>query len=106
VFQELGRPEAEALAARLHQALEAWAGGGEGAVEPVPAPGGLGYWVRAAVDTFTFLACRRAPGQAYQPMVFPTRPDAATTAASIAAILRPAVGAGQELYFNTRDFAR
>jgi hypothetical protein len=105
-FQECAPDEAAAIARGLHRALEDGAGGGLLRVEPVGASEGNGYEVRAAIGARTWIACRRAPGQPYQPSIFATLDEALCAAASLTAVLCPAADADQELYFNTRQFAR
>ncbi|HXG10681.1 MAG TPA: hypothetical protein VNK04_13065 [Gemmataceae bacterium] len=104
-FRELERSEAEAAAEQLCRALEEWAGGGPGRVEAVPLPGG-GHCVRADVGAFPLIACLRRPGQPYRPMVFANADEAHAAATAIAAVLCPAAGRVQEVYFNTRHFRR
>jgi hypothetical protein len=103
-FRELPHDEAEAAAERLCRALEIWAGGGDGRVDALPLEGG-GHWVRAEVGEFLFVACLRRPGQPYQPAVFTGLDEARPAAAVIAAVLCPAPGRVQEVYFNTRNFS-
>jgi hypothetical protein len=94
------------LARELFGALEAWAGGGLGRVEPVPAAGGTGYQVRVGVGGFVLITCPRIPGAPYEPMVFPKVGEALTAAERIAAVLCPGQDSNQEVYFNTGNFAR
>src|SRR5690242_12997246 len=57
-FREMGREEANAAAHSLVRALEEWSlGSGGGTVEPVSAPDGRGFLVRAGVEEFHLLAC-------------------------------------------------
>jgi hypothetical protein len=101
----MGREEARAGARALGQALEKWAlGAGNGAVETVAAP--QGFLLRAGVEGFHLLACSRRPGQAYQPVVFADADSARVAAEDLAGVLCPPAGVEQELYFNTRNFAR
>jgi hypothetical protein len=105
-FREMGLDEAHAAAQGLHRALEAWAAGGPGRVEPVALPEDQGFWVRAGVGRFTLLACPRLPGQPYRPLVLADAVSAQAAAGDLAAVLCPPAGADQELYFNARHFSR
>jgi hypothetical protein len=105
-IREMGLDEAHAAGQALHRALEAWAEGGPGRVEPVRLPDGQGFWVCAHVGRFTLLACVRLPGQPYQPLVLADAAAAQAAAGDLAAVLCPPAGAGQELYFNARHFRR
>ncbi len=64
-----------------------------------------GYWVVVRAGEWGWVACRRVPGQPYQPTIFPTRDGADEAASRLAAVLWPASEAGQEFYFNTQHFA-
>jgi hypothetical protein len=103
-FLEVSRMESENVARRVHQALESWVGDGVGRVEAVALTTGA-WWVRAEVGPFTFLACRRSPGQSYQPAEFAAVEEARELALGLAAVLCPAESGSQEIYFNTRNFA-
>jgi hypothetical protein len=105
-FAEIDHKEAPGLSQRLYRALEAAAERGTGRVEAVAAVAAGGWWVRALAGPFTLLACRRLPGEAYQPAALPTGVEAAALAAKLAAILFPTADRNQELYFNTRHFSR
>jgi hypothetical protein len=105
-FAEIDHKEAPGVSQRLYRALEAAAAGGAGRVEVVPTAGEAGWWVRAQAGAFVLLACRRVPGEPYRAAVLPTGADAGALAARLAAILFPAAGSNQELYFNTRQFSR
>jgi hypothetical protein len=106
VFRDFGREEAEAASEGLLLALERWAAGGPGRVEPVPTEAADGYHVRATVGLFPLLLCPREPGRPYRPGVFAARAEAAAAAAALAAVLHPAAGAEQEVYLNARHFSR
>jgi hypothetical protein len=106
LFAEMDHAAASRASQELFRALEAWAGGGPGQVEPVPTSGGEGFVVEARVGTFALLACPRRPGQAYQPAVFPGIEEARDLAARLQGILCPPPGTTRELYFNTRSFSR
>jgi hypothetical protein len=105
-FRDFGREEAEAAGEGLYQALQRWAAGGPGRVEPVPASEGGGYLVRAEVGIFPLLACPREPGRPYRPLTFPRVEEARQAADALRGVLCPPPGAGQEVYFNRRNFSR
>ena len=54
---------------------------------------------------FALVACERAPGQPYRPMLFAAEDEARAAVALIAPVLCPPGHAEQEVYFNTRHFA-
>ena len=54
---------------------------------------------------FVWIVCRRVPGQAYQPLVFPSRADAEAAGLRIEPFFHPAPDAEQEYYFNTQHFS-
>jgi len=105
-FRDFDRAEAAAAGAGLFRALEEWAAGGLGRVEVLDAATGGGYLVRVQVGALTLVACLRQPGQPYRPLLFGRRDEADQAAAAVKACLCPAAGAGQEVYFNTRNFSR
>jgi hypothetical protein len=103
-FRELIAHEAAAVAHDFYRALEAWNSGGPGHVAAV-ATGTGGYLVWADVGDFALVACERLPGQPYRPAVFAAE-EARQAASLLGAALRPPPPAQQEVYFNTRHFAR
>ncbi len=105
-FLELPREEAGVLAQKLALALEAGHSNGTDPVEAFPLPDAAGYWLQVAVGPLSLLVCLRAPGQPYRPQLFVTVEDARTAVEQLTGILFPAAGVEQELYFNTRNFAR
>jgi hypothetical protein len=105
-FREVNHLEAPAEAQRVYQALEQSANAAPVRVRAVSSSTGQGYEVRAEVGTFALVACRRDPGKPYEPMLYATPEEARGAADAIAAVLCPADRAGQEVYFNTRHFAR
>jgi len=105
-FRDFAREEAEATAEAFARALDEWGAGGTGGVEAALAPGSLFQCVIGVIGRFHLTACPRTPGQPYRPMVFGTLGEAARAAVEIQSILCPASGVRQELYFNTRNFAR
>ena len=100
-FHEVLYAMASSLSLDLYRALELSA-----RVEVVALADGSGYRVTAAVGTFWLLACRRAPGQAYRPAQLAKHAEAADLAERLTAVLCPPPGTTQEVYFNTRHFAR
>ena len=62
-----------------------------------------GLWLRA--EDFVWIVCRRAQGEAYQPMTFVSSEEAASVAEKLAAVLWPSVNETQEYYFNTQNFS-
>jgi hypothetical protein len=103
-IRDFGREEAAAAGEGLCAALQEWAAGGPGRVAAGPTDGG--YLVRGEVGIFPLLVCRRLPGEPYQAAVFPDLGEAQEAAAALAAVLCPSADAEQELYLNTRHFAR
>lgn len=104
LFWEVNRDEGASLVSELHRSLEEWANGGLGRVEPVPAPGGVGYHVRVGVGRFVLVTCGRVPGVPYKATVFDSVNKALAAAESIAAVLCPATDTPQEIYFNIDNF--
>jgi hypothetical protein len=104
-FRDFGRDEAAAAAEGLYSALRRWASGeAPGAIEP--ALGESGFVVRASIDAFPLVVCRRQPGQPYQPLVTTEPDEAQRTATALMTVLHPAPDANQEVYFNDRQFSR
>ncbi len=104
-FHEMSMTQAADLARALRRAFEE-SSACPVRVEPLPAPDGMGYEVRAALGSWSWVACARSPGQPYRPAVFPTLAEALHAAEALRAILCPGPDAEQELYFNTHHFAR
>ena len=99
------RDEAASIARRLVKALEAAVAQN---VNPLESFGDAqqqtcGFWLRA--DEFVWIVCRRAQGEAYQPMTFASPEEAASAAEKLAAVVWPAVNVTQEYYFNTQNFS-
>jgi len=101
-FQELGREEAELVAAALGRALDEWSG----LIETVAAPGAPGHCVFVTMGCHRLVACPRLPGRAYRPMVWATVEEATSAANVLRAVLCPPRDARQEIYFNSRHFSR
>jgi hypothetical protein len=106
LFWEISCDEGAKLVTELRGNLEEWSQGGLGRVEPVPAPGGVGYHVRIGVGRFVLLTCDRVPGVPYKPAVFDSVSQALAAAERIAAVLCPIANAHQEIYFNTDNFRK
>ncbi len=103
-FCPFERNEAAGVARRLQQALERGVASG---VNPVQTSGdveGQQFQVWVRTDEFVWLVCRRAPGEAYRPLVFASRTEAEHVAERLVPIMWPAPGALQEIYFNTQQF--
>jgi hypothetical protein len=105
-FWEVDRVEGQKLVEEFRRGLEDWASGGLGRVEPMPAPGGKGYQVRAGIGRFVLIACERIPGAPYKPAVFDAVSAALSAGERITSVLRPGPGAIQEIYFNTENFRK
>src|SRR5262245_20703268 len=104
-FRELARDQAAAGAQAVLNALEAWAGGGAGTVEPV-AGSNHEFHVRAIIGPFPFLACPRLPGRPYQPLVCADLEAAHHAARALTEALCPTPGCEREVYLNTSCFSR
>ena len=103
-FCDFTRDEAAHVARRLIAALEAAAGGDN----PVQTFGAADrecfqIWLRAA--DFVWIACRRAPGQAYQPLILSTRHEAIALAEQLTAFVWPQGDTHQQYYFNTQNLS-
>ncbi len=99
------RDEAVSVARRLVKALE---GAVAQAVNPLESFGDaqrecLQIWLRT--EEFVWIVCRRAQGQAYQPMIFALQDEATRAAEKLAAYVWPAADVKQEYYFNTQHLA-
>jgi len=106
-FREFAREEAEAVAEALGRALDDWSSDQSGGlVETAPAPGAPGHCVRVEIGRLRLVACPRLPGRTYRPMVWATIEEASDAAEILRQVLRPPPGARQEIYFNSRHFAR
>jgi len=104
-FRELAAHEAAAVAHDFYRALEEWDAGGPGHVGAVACSEAGGYLVWADVGDFALVACERVPGQPYRPAVFAAE-EGRRVASLLEAALCPPPPAQQEVYFNTRHFAR
>jgi hypothetical protein len=103
-FRVFTRDEAANAARRLVHALEAAVQNGVCPVETFGDPQGECCQVWLRTDEFVWIACRRATGQAYQPLIFAAQEEAIRAAEAIAAVVWPAAETRQEYYFNTQNF--
>lgn len=103
---EVPRAQGPALAEQLRLALEASAAAESVRVFTAAASVGTTYRVLARVGPYHLVVCPCEPGRPYRPLVFPSEADARVAAARVAAVLTPGPEANQELYLNTRYFAR
>jgi hypothetical protein len=101
-FCAFSRDEAAQAAKRLIAALESAVSAGVCPIETFGDDQSCQIWLRT--DDFVWIACRRATGQAYQPMVFAGRDEATAEAEALAAVVWPAADRIQEYYFNTQNF--
>jgi len=104
-FCVFGRDEAAAAARRLLTSLDNAVVHGINPVQTCGDHRGERFQVWLKTDEFVWIACRRTPGSAYQPMIFATREEAVHEAEKIAAVAWPAVETRQEVYFNTQNFS-
>lgn len=104
-FRELDADEAVGVAEAFLRALEAWNAGGVGQVAAAASSQG-GFLVWLDVDEFTLVLCGRLPGQPYRPLTFAVESEAREAAGRLSQVLHPPTGVVQEVYLNTRHFAR
>jgi hypothetical protein len=105
VFCTFERDEAAHVARRLLHLLE---GHLERAISPVHTVGDsqccrFQMWVRT--EELVWIACRRTPGKAYQPVLFDTQEEARSAAELVEAVVWPSPGVEQEYYINTQKFS-
>lgn len=101
----LERDEAAGAARRLLHALEAAAANAINPLQTCGDAAGTSFQIWLRTDEFVWIACRRTPGQAYQPAIFAALDDARHAAEAIAAVVWPAADVTQEYYFNTQNFS-
>jgi hypothetical protein len=65
--------------------------------------GRLQIWLRT--PEFVWIVCQRAPGEAYQPILFASPEEATQAAEKITPYIWPAPDVKQEYYFNTQNFS-
>lgn len=104
-FCAFTRDEAANIARRFVASLESAVASG---VNPVQTFGDaerecFQIWLRAA--DFVWIACRRAPGQAYQPLVFATQAEATQAGEELTRCVWPAAEVRQEYCFNTQNLS-
>lgn len=105
-FCDFSAAEAEAAAEAFARTLEEQVTRGDSVCQTIPAPGSPGFCVRAVVGTFHLIACPRLVGQPYRPMVWDAFDVASDAAALVKNLFCPPAGTRQEIYFNSRHFAR
>ncbi len=103
-FREIFRDEAARAVDAVYRALSAWTETGSSNVTLQPTT--QGEFVRCTLGDFHLVACRRIPGQPYQPHLFLEATQAHQAVADLKAVLQPAPGTVQEVYFNTRHFEK
>ena len=101
-FCQFTRDEAALVAQRLPQTLEGAVAAGENPVQSFGKSDQIQLWVRGG--DYVWILCRRRPGQPYEPVVFASQDDAASTGCRLEPYLFPAPGANQQFYFNTQSF--
>jgi hypothetical protein len=99
-----GRDEAAGIARRLQQALELGVASGVNPVQTIGDAQGAHFQVWLHTEEYVWLVCRRAPGQAYRPVVFGSQEEALREAERLTPIFWPGAEAQQEYYFNTQNF--
>ena len=98
-FCTFARDDAVHVARRLIEELKA-------ATNPIQTFGVRGsfqVWLR--LREFVWIVCRRAPGEAYQPILFGTQEQAVIEAEKLTPFVQPPAGAVQQYYFNTQNFS-
>jgi hypothetical protein len=105
VFCAFGRDEAAGVARRVPQALAAAVEAGANPIFTAGDARGESYQVWLRAGEFVWVACHRAPGEAYRPVVLAQRDEAVRLAEALAAVCWPGSNAEQEYYFNTQHFA-
>ncbi len=88
-FPVFRREEAAVAARRFQQSLEASAASGQSPVETTCDSAETCFQIRLRAAEFVWLACRRAPGAAFQPIVFSNRHEAEEAATRIEAVMFP-----------------
>jgi hypothetical protein len=105
-FCVFSRDEAASVARRLVAILEAAVQKGVNLLETFgdANAGRLQLWLHT--EEFVWILCQRAPGEAYQPIIFGSTEEAIQAAEKIAAYIWPAADVKQEYYFNTQNFSQ
>jgi hypothetical protein len=104
-FCTFTREQAALEARQLLRSLEDAVTRGVNPVETCGDPRGdcFQVWLRTA--ELVWIVCRRAAGQAYQPLLFDSYDEARAAADRLVPLVWPAADAEQECYFNTQQFA-
>lgn len=102
-FCSFPRAEAAGVARRLFHLLEAAAATGEELLQTLGKDDRFQVWWRT--EEFHWIVCRRAPGEAYRPLILATREEAMEVGGRVERCLRPAPDEVREVYFNTQLFA-
>jgi hypothetical protein len=102
IFCLFDRDDAAGVARRLPPALERGVATGVNPVQTIGDAQGERFQIWLHTEEYVWLVCRRAPGQAYQPVLFASQAEAAREAERLTPIFWPA--AEQEYYFNTQQF--
>ena len=104
-FSLFTRDEAASVARGLVKSLEAAVTQGSNPVQTFGAAQGERRQIWVRTELFVWIACRRAPGEAYQPMLFASSEDAIREGEKLAEVIWPAIDKRQEYYFNTQNLA-
>ncbi|MBI3410720.1 MAG: hypothetical protein HY040_20475 [Planctomycetes bacterium] len=105
VFCTFERDEAAHVARRLLHLLEEHVERGFSPVHTVGDSQSRRFQVWLRTEELIWIACRRTPGKAYQPVLFETQEEARSAAELEEAVVWPGADALQEYYFNTQKFA-
>lgn len=103
-FPLFSREQAAIEARRVLKSLEASALAAASPVETACDTAETCFQVRIRTDAFVWLACHRAPGQSFRPIVFTCRAEAEAAAKQTEAIFFPTSDEVQDIYFNTQNF--
>jgi len=104
VFSTFSRDEAAAVARQLLDHLQAALQRGANPVETLGDAGGRRFQVWLRSRDFVWIVCRRALGQAYQPLIFASYEEARAAADVLTPCVWPRGEDVQECYFNTQQF--
>ncbi|MBX9680503.1 MAG: hypothetical protein K2X38_17235 [Gemmataceae bacterium] len=104
-FPLFSREQAAVEARRVLKSLEASSVSAASPVETACDTAETCFQIRIRSDAFVWLACHRAPGQSFRPIVFACREEAEAAAKQTEAIFFPGPNAVQDVYFNTQNFA-
>jgi hypothetical protein len=104
VFATFGRDEASVVARQLFEHLDTAVCQGVNPVETLGDAQGRRFQVWLRARDFVWIMCRRAVGQAYQPLVFDTYEQARAAAEILTSCVWPQADLVQDCYFNTQQF--